>query len=49
MKRLKGAGKIITLGSGLGHRGYAGGSAYSCSKAGLWMLIRILDFKSEVR
>lgn len=38
----RGAGKIITVGSGLGHRGYAGGAAYSCSKAGLWMLTRIL-------
>ncbi len=38
----RGAGKIITIGSGLGHRGYASGSAYSCSKAGLWMLTRIL-------
>lgn len=37
-----GAGKIITLGSGLGHRGKAGGSAYACSKAGLWMLTRVL-------
>lgn len=38
----RGAGKIITIGSGLGHRGYVGGAAYSCSKAGLWMLTRIL-------
>ncbi|NJD01709.1 MAG: SDR family oxidoreductase [Ruminiclostridium sp.] len=38
----RGTGKIITIGSGLAHRGYAGGSAYSCSKAGLWMLTRIL-------
>jgi 3-oxoacyl-[acyl-carrier protein] reductase len=38
----RGSGKIITIGSGLGHRGYPGGSAYSCSKAGLWMLTRIL-------
>jgi 3-oxoacyl-[acyl-carrier protein] reductase len=38
----RGAGKIITIGSGLGHRGYAGGSAYACSKAGLWMLTRVL-------
>jgi len=38
----RGAGKIITIGSGLGHRGYAGGSAYSCSKAGLWILTRML-------
>jgi 3-oxoacyl-[acyl-carrier protein] reductase len=37
-----GAGKIITVGSGLGHRGQAGGSAYACSKAGLWMLTRVL-------
>lgn len=36
------AGKIITLGSGLGHHGRAGTSAYSCSKAGLWMLTRVL-------
>ena len=38
----RGAGKIITIGSGLGHRGRAGGSAYACSKAGLWMLTRVL-------
>ena len=38
----RGAGKIITIGSGLGHRGYSGGAAYSCSKAALWMLTRIL-------
>jgi 3-oxoacyl-[acyl-carrier protein] reductase len=38
----RGAGKIITVGSGLGHRGMAGGSAYACSKAGLWMLTRVL-------
>lgn len=38
----RGAGKIITLGSGLGHRGNPGSAAYSCSKAGLWMLTRIL-------
>lgn len=41
MKR-RGAGKIITVGSGLGHRGRAGSSAYACSKAGLWMLTRVL-------
>ncbi len=35
-------GKVITLGSGLGHRGQGGGSAYACSKAGLWMLTRVL-------
>jgi 3-oxoacyl-[acyl-carrier protein] reductase len=37
-----GAGKIITIGSGLGHNGRAGGAAYACSKAGLWMLTRVL-------
>ena len=38
----RGAGKIITVGSGLGHRGVPGSSAYACSKAGLWMLTRVL-------
>jgi 3-oxoacyl-[acyl-carrier protein] reductase len=38
----RGAGKIITVGSGMGHRGSAGGSAYACAKAGLWMLTRVL-------
>jgi 3-oxoacyl-[acyl-carrier protein] reductase len=38
----RGAGKIITVGSGIGHRGYAGSSAYACSKAALWMLTRVL-------
>lgn len=36
------SGKIITIGSGLGHRGIANMSAYACAKAGLWMLTRIL-------
>lgn len=40
--RQRGAGKIITIGSGMGHHGQAGGSAYACSKAGLWMLTRVL-------
>ena len=40
--RARGGGKIITVGSGLGHKGAAGGAAYACSKAGLWMLTRIL-------
>jgi 3-oxoacyl-[acyl-carrier protein] reductase len=34
--------KIITIGSGAGHAGSAGVSAYGCSKAGLWMLTRVL-------
>jgi 3-oxoacyl-[acyl-carrier protein] reductase len=37
-----GAGKIITIGSGLGHRGMEKRSAYACAKAGLWMLTRVL-------
>lgn len=40
--RRRGAGKIITVGSGLGHRGVPARSAYSCSKAALWMLTRVL-------
>jgi 3-oxoacyl-[acyl-carrier protein] reductase len=38
----RGAGKIITVGSGLGHRGMVGCSDYACAKAGLWMLTRVL-------
>jgi 3-oxoacyl-[acyl-carrier protein] reductase len=30
------------VGSGVGHRGLPGSSAYACSKAGLWMLTRVL-------
>ena len=30
------------MGSGLGHRGMPNVAAYSCSKAGLWMLTKIL-------
>jgi 3-oxoacyl-[acyl-carrier protein] reductase len=37
-----GGGKIIMIGSGLGHRGRPDSSAYACSKAGLWMLTRVL-------
>lgn len=37
-----GGGHIITIGSGRGHRAHPGRSAYSCSKAGLWMLTRAL-------
>lgn len=38
----RGAGKIIFIGSGMGHRSGGGNSAYACSKAGLWMLTRVL-------
>ncbi len=41
MKR-RGGGKIVTIGSGMGHRGFSESSAYCCSKAGLWMLTRVL-------
>ena len=33
---------MITLGSGMGHRSAATRSAYAASKAGLWMLTRVL-------
>jgi len=38
----RGGGHIITLGSGMGHRAAPTRSAYAASKAGLWMLTRIL-------
>ncbi|MCY3911807.1 MAG: SDR family NAD(P)-dependent oxidoreductase [Chloroflexi bacterium] len=38
----RGAGKLIAIGSGLGHRGRPGESAYASAKAGLSMLIRVL-------
>lgn len=38
----RGAGKIIITGSGMGHRGSPGASAYACAKAGAWMLTRVL-------
>ena len=36
------SGHIIMIGSGLGHRAVPNRSAYACSKAGLWMLTRVL-------
>lgn len=38
----RGGGKIINVGSGIGHNGRPGSSAYACAKAGLWMLTRVL-------
>lgn len=38
----RGGGKIINVGSGIGHRGPVGSSAYAASKAGLWSLTRVL-------
>lgn len=40
--RRRGGDKIIMLGSGMGHSSLHGSAAYSCSKAALWMLVRIL-------
>ncbi len=40
--KARGGGKIISVGSGFGHRGAPGYSAYSASKAGSWMLVRVL-------
>lgn len=40
--RRRGGGKIITIGSGMGHRGRPNSAAYACSKAALWMLTRVL-------
>ena len=37
----RGGGKILTLGSGMGHNGLAGHSSYCCAKAALWMLTRV--------
>lgn len=40
--RRRGGGKIILLGSGMGHRSGPTRSAYAASKAGVWMLTRVL-------
>lgn len=40
--RRTGGGKILTIGSGMGHRGLPHVSDYACAKAGLWMLTRVL-------
>ena len=40
--RARGGGRIIMTGSGMGHRGQAGFSAYCVGKAALWMLVRTL-------
>jgi 3-oxoacyl-[acyl-carrier protein] reductase len=40
--KARGAGKIIVVGSGQGHNGTAGTSAYSSSKAGVWGLAQSL-------
>ncbi len=40
--KARGGGKMMLMGSGLGHKGIPTRSAYSSSKAGLWMLTRVL-------
>lgn len=40
--RQRGGGHLIVLGSGMGQRGMPGSSAYSCSKAGVSMLVKVL-------
>ena len=42
LMKKNGGGKIITVGSGMGHQGIVNGSSYGCAKAGSWMLTRIL-------
>ena len=41
--RQRGAGKLIFIGSGMGHRSAPTRSAYAASKSGLWMLTRVLS------
>lgn len=41
--KARGQGKIIVTGSGNGHHGRVRGSSYGASKAGLWMVTRILS------
>jgi 3-oxoacyl-[acyl-carrier protein] reductase len=45
----RGGGNIIMMGSGQGHHGSPGVAAYACSKAALWMLVRVLadELRSE--
>jgi 3-oxoacyl-[acyl-carrier protein] reductase len=40
--RSRGGGKIIIVGSGVGHRGTPEFAAYACAKAAQWMLTRVL-------
>lgn len=40
--RARGGGKIILVGSGVGHRGTPEFAAYACAKAAQWMLTRVL-------
>ena len=40
--KARGGGRILLMGSGMGHRAAAGASAYCVAKAGAWMLTRAL-------
>ncbi|MEM7021254.1 MAG: SDR family oxidoreductase, partial [Pseudomonadota bacterium] len=42
LMKARGGGRIVLLGSGMGHRGVAGHSSYCVGKAGVWMLTRVL-------
>ncbi|MEO1016936.1 MAG: SDR family oxidoreductase [Pseudomonadota bacterium] len=42
LMKKRGGGRIILMGSGMGHRGVGGQSSYCVSKAGVWMLTRVL-------
>jgi 3-oxoacyl-[acyl-carrier protein] reductase len=42
LMKARGGGRIVFLGSGMGHRGAAGHSSYCVGKAGIWMLTRVL-------
>ena len=42
LMKARGGGRIVFLGSGMGHRGVAGHSSYCVGKAGIWMLTRVL-------
>lgn len=40
--KARGGGRMLLMGSGMGHRAIPAASAYAVSKAGLWMLTRVL-------
>ncbi|MEO1016935.1 MAG: SDR family oxidoreductase [Pseudomonadota bacterium] len=42
LMKKRGGGRIILMGSGMGHRGVGSQSAYCVGKAGVWMLTRVL-------
>ncbi len=42
IEQMNGGGKIINVGSGMGHEARPGNSAYNTAKAGVWMFTRCL-------